>query len=347
MTLEDKTNTALIFRTVTVFILIVIVFIAALLSPKHQLPDLSSDASIPLDQKEKLHMHYLYNSKYHTDQPFDVSIQPLDMNQISNWKYWMDKHGTTRCHYHDAIYHLGTDCSSQQCYAYDDNNPTFDNQLLFETEKIWYTNPKFIKQIENINQSLYNFIEDKKVSLHTLRMDLNINRGKNNENKIILNESNIKIYWIHMAMEYFCCYNKKQYEQIVDAMKNFEFKPFEIGFDRYLCIGGENNKPMNIVLFVDAKGQEYLARLTDRFEEHLRDEYGINIHSHRRDAQPFHVTLMQFEESAMDDENEKSVIEIVSYLNENYKWENIKLTVEKSSICMNDKQMYEIEYSCF
>ena len=66
---------------------------------------------------------------------------------------------------------------------------------------------------------------------------------------------------------------------------------------------------MNIVLFVDAKGQEYLARLTDRFEEYLRDEYGINIHSHRRDAQPFHVTLMQFE-SAMD-KDEKSVIEIV------------------------------------
>ncbi len=46
----------------------------------------------------------------------------------------MDQYGTSKCHYHDSIYHLGTDCSLQPCYTNDTVSPTFDNQLIIEGE---------------------------------------------------------------------------------------------------------------------------------------------------------------------------------------------------------------------
>ena len=331
MTLENKQNTALWFRIAAVFVLMVIVFLAALFAPKN--------TSIPIDDNDTLINTSNDNS------PFDVTLTELDQNQISNWKYWIDKHGTSKCHYHDGIYHLGTDCSLQQCYTDNKQSQTFDNQLILETNTIW--NKQFIKQIHDINGSLSTLLTSKtdNLSLKPIRMDLTENRGENNQQKIILDETNnVKIYWIHMALEYFCCYTKEQYDTISIAMKNFKFKPFDIAFDRYLCIGEGN---MNIVLFADAESQEYLSRLTDRFEEYLRDEYRINIHSHRRDAQPFHVTLLQFEESALDQENERYVVDIVEFLNNNYHWEDIKVTVGKSSICMNDKEKYGVLYECF
>lgn len=313
----EKYNLRLLLRIGVVVLLTVVVLVAVLFAPQHVTSNMPIDTMKGNNIEEGAYSH-----------TFDVSAFPLDMNVISNHKYWIDKKGLSQCHYRDALYPLGTDCLSQQCHSEHAEDPTFDNQLMLETDGLW-TND-FMQQIDSINQSLieYNgtFRRNSKFSpilLSRTRMD---------------SEGQWNAHWFHMALEYFCCFTAKQYRTISNAMDQFEFVPFEVQFDRILCIGD------SLALFVDAVSQQYLASLTDRIEEYLRDDWNISIHSHRRDAQPFHVTLLRIE-NGEDSENE--MLDLVQYLNERHQWDGVTITVDKSCICMNGKEQYDIEYSCF
>eukprot|EP01084_Bolivina_argentea_P151760 264858_1 len=140
MSEENKQQTALILRIIAVFILTVMVLVAAFVGPKYR----GSDPSISIQNKNQfennLNTHNtnpIHNAKY------DITSIPLDQNQLSNYKHWMNKYGTSKCHSHDAIYDFKTNCLSQECYTNNNNNPTFNNQLILEG-KIW--SKKFIQQ---------------------------------------------------------------------------------------------------------------------------------------------------------------------------------------------------------
>ena len=291
MSEKDQLNIRLILRIAAVVVLTVVVLFVVLFSPQHVA------TNMPMDTMKR-------NIATDGAFAFDVSARPLDTNALSNFNYWLDKEGASRCQLNF------NQCLSPQCHAANTEDPTFDNELMLETDRLW--TDEFMQQIESINQSMMEY----NGSFHPSQIDL------------------------RMALEYFCCFTAGQYRVIGAAMEQFEF----VRFDRILCVGDEElgDGRLSVALFADGASQQYLSSLTDRIEEYLRDDWNISIHSHRRDAQPFHATLLRIEDS-----EEGDVLDLVEYLNAQHLWEDAAITVDRSCMCMNGKEQYDIEYQCF
>jgi hypothetical protein len=97
---------------------------------------------------------------------------------------------------------------------------------------------------------------------------------------------------LHMTLQYFCCYNPVQYEEIIYELKRFQWHPMDLRFNTTVCnVGGDGDSNYtSIIVLLDDEGQQILGEFVASIEAHLISK-NIPVHRPRSQMEPFHSTL--------------------------------------------------------
>ena len=100
-----------------------------------------------------------------------------------------------------------------------------------------------------------------------------------------------KIYYLHVAFDYYCCYTVEEILKIGEFLDNYHWTPHEIWFDRLVCAIDRPGNMVSIVLMVDSKSQNKLLQAALKCEQDLEEYTGIHKHIPHTKLQGFHMTL--------------------------------------------------------
>ena len=99
-----------------------------------------------------------------------------------------------------------------------------------------------------------------------------------------------KIY-LHVAVDYFCCYSPDEGTRIGDFIKSYEWESQEVSFDRLVCAIHSTKGMVSLVLLLDADSQARMLKYVLGMESKFEQTTGIKKHIPHTKLQEFHMTL--------------------------------------------------------
>jgi len=99
-------------------------------------------------------------------------------------------------------------------------------------------------------------------------------------------------YFPHMTIQYMCCYDLLQYEDIIGVINDFKWQPFNLTFDRVVCNNGGDgiSEFISFIVLLDQESQDSMFAFVEGVENALKAK-GIKIHRPRVQQELFHSTV--------------------------------------------------------
>ena len=105
-----------------------------------------------------------------------------------------------------------------------------------------------------------------------------------------------KIY-LHVALDYFCCYSPEEALKIGEFIHTYDWKPQEVWFDRLVCAIHSTGGMVSLVLMLDDDSQAKMLQYTLNSELEFERTTGIKKHIPHTKLQGFHMTLATVNQS--------------------------------------------------
>eukprot|EP01119_Soliformovum_irregulare_P010091 TRINITY_DN2466_c0_g1_i1.p1 TRINITY_DN2466_c0_g1~~TRINITY_DN2466_c0_g1_i1.p1 ORF type:complete len:193 (+),score=2.69 TRINITY_DN2466_c0_g1_i1:171-749(+) len=98
-------------------------------------------------------------------------------------------------------------------------------------------------------------------------------------------------WFMHMTLQYLCCYGLSTYVEMVEALSTYQWKPFSLRFAKVICnYGGVGFGSNSIIVLLDDESQNEMLDFVEQIEKYLENQ-GFVIHRKRKDQEHFHSTL--------------------------------------------------------